>query len=81
MASSYPFPFIKGVSDGDVRLVGSTTNGQGAVEIYDQSSLKWYRVCPTGWTSSYASVVCQKLGYNSGVASTYRYMLFKKIAI
>eukprot|EP00731_Ephydatia_muelleri_P010183 Em0005g769a len=59
------------VSDGDVRLVGSPTNGQGAVEIYDQASLKWYRVCPTGWTSSYASVVCQTLGYNTGVSTPY----------
>eukprot|EP00731_Ephydatia_muelleri_P010229 Em0005g815a len=59
------------VSDGDVRLVGSPTNGQGAVEIYDQASLKWYRVCPTGWTSSYASVVCQQLGYKTGVSTTY----------
>eukprot|EP00731_Ephydatia_muelleri_P010237 Em0005g823a len=29
------------VSDGDVRLVGSPTNGQGAVEIYNQASLQW----------------------------------------
>ena len=72
MASSYPFPFIKGVSDGDVRLVGSTSNGQGAVEIYHQSSRQWYRVCPTGWTSSDASVICKKLGYDGGVESTYR---------
>eukprot|EP00731_Ephydatia_muelleri_P010222 Em0005g808a len=59
------------VSDGDVRLVGSPTNGQGAVEIYDEASLQWYRVCPTGWTSSYASMVCQQLGYKTGVSNTY----------
>ncbi|KAL5493974.1 hypothetical protein EMCRGX_G015229 [Ephydatia muelleri] len=69
------------VSDGDVRLVGSPTNGQGAVEIYDQASLKWYRVCPTGWTSSYASVVCQRLGYNREAAAEHAHIAMGQVAL
>ncbi|KAL5493877.1 hypothetical protein EMCRGX_G015111 [Ephydatia muelleri] len=60
------------VSDGDVRLVGSTTNGQGAVEMYSGEAQSWFSVCPTGWTSNDASVVCQLLGYQTGVSVIYR---------
>ena len=53
------------VIEGDLRLVGSTTNGRGAVEIY--SRLGWTSICPDEeWTDSDASVVCQRLGYDSG---------------
>ena len=58
-------PLGQSVAEGDLRLVGSTANGQGAVEIY--SRLGWTSICPDEeWTDSDADVVCQRLGYDSG---------------
>ena len=50
---------------GDVRLVGDTLNGQGAVEIL---TTQGYRtICPDStWTDSVATIICQNLGYESG---------------
>lgn len=53
--------------EGDVRLKGSVANGRGAVEIYTR--LGWSSICPdSSWTSTDAAVICQNLGYESGVA-------------
>lgn len=52
--------------NGDIQLVGSTTNGQGAVEIYDQKTSQWYHVCPDDSFKFVAPVMCRQLGYDSG---------------
>lgn len=58
-------PFGVSVTEGDLRLVGSTANGHGAVEIYTR--LGWSSICPDDeWTNSDAAVICQRLGYGSG---------------
>ena len=53
--------------EGDLRLIGSTANGAGAVEIY--SRLGWTTICPDDqWSNSDADAVCQRLGYDSGTS-------------
>ena len=58
-------------SDLDVRLVGSSMNGMGAVEVYTSS--RWISVCPDGgvWSNSTASATCIQLGYESGQIMTF----------
>ena len=53
--------------EGDLRLVGSTANGRGAVEIYTR--LGWSSICPDEeWTDIDADVLCQRLGYDTGIS-------------
>ena len=60
--------------EGIVRLFGDERDGHGAVEFYD--GLRWMSVCPDFfWTSEEASVVCRQLGYESGTARIYKYVL------
>lgn len=56
----------------DVRLVGSTMNGVGAVEIYS-TDLNWISVCPDSsvFSDGVANAVCLQLGYESGEAMTF----------
>ena len=56
----------------DVRLVGDTTNGEGAVEVYDRIH-RWVSLCPDSmlWGNSQASAVCVQLGYEGGRTMTY----------
>ena len=50
-----------------MRLVGSSTNGRGVVEIY--TLLGWASICPDSeWTSADARFICRNLGYESGDA-------------
>ena len=51
----------------DVRLVGSVTDGQGAVEM-NIASYGWVRLCPEAFD---LSGVCSKLGYTSTTYQTY----------
>ncbi len=52
-------------SVGDVRLVGSVANGEGAVEIFP--TVGWSSICPdSSWEDSDALAICQNLGYESG---------------
>ena len=54
---------------GDVRLVGDTINGRGAVEIFTSSD--WTTICPDNtWTDADAAIICQVLGYETGTAKT-----------
>lgn len=57
-----------------MRLVGSLTNGEGAVEVYT-TDLAWVSVCPDSnrWTDGAANAVCLQLGYENGEAKTFTY--------
>ena len=54
---------------GDMRLVGSSVNGEGAVEIYSPNG--WTSICPDNWNTDDGSsrVICQRLGYEDGEAT------------
>ena len=49
-------------NDGDIRLVGGTSELEGTVEICASNS--WGTVCDDQWDFSDASVVCAQLGYS-----------------
>ena len=51
---------------GDVRLVGDTRNGYGAVQLFDGSQ-GWITVCyDDTWSTVQADIVCRQLGYETG---------------
>ena len=50
-----------------MRLVGSVTDGQGAVEM-KFAGYGWVRLCPGAFD---LSDVCNKLGYTSTTYNTY----------
>ena len=58
---------ILGSNANDVRLVGSLTDGQGAVEM-NIAGYGWVRLCPGAFD---LSGVCNKLGYTSTTYQTY----------
>ncbi|KAJ8026641.1 Deleted in malignant brain tumors 1 protein [Holothuria leucospilota] len=47
--------------DGDIRLVGSSSENEGLVEIYH--SRTWGTVCDGDWDIDEATVVCNQLGF------------------
>ena len=64
--------YIAEAVSGDVRLLGNSEDGVGAVEYYD-SSLGWTGVCTdsfyaTQWLDNTAAamIVCRQLGYEAG---------------
>ena len=60
---------------GIVRLFGDERDGHGAVDFYD-GFRGWVLVCPdSSWTNEEASIVCRQLGYESGTATAYEYVL------
>lgn len=69
--SSIPDLHIPGEQLGDIRLFGILTNGVGAVEILTDQ-FGWTAICPDGWDSRDARIVCQSLGYDLGTAQTFR---------
>ena len=65
------FPTTDSADVGDVRLTRNTANGQGAVQLFDES-FGWIDVCyDSTWGDDEANVVCRQLGYESGTASSY----------
>ena len=57
-------------ANGDIRLAGSTTAGQGRVEICINET--WGTICDDSWGVPDASVACQALGFSRfGELSTY----------
>ena len=45
------------LNEGDVRLVGSSDNKTGMVEIYHAGS--WRRICAKSWSDKEADIVCR----------------------
>ena len=50
-------------TEGDIRLVGGSTDREGRVEIYRNG--EWGTVCENNWSNYEARVVCRKLGFPS----------------
>ena len=50
-------------SNGDVRLVGGSTDNEGNVQICYYNA--WGSVCDDSWGSSDSNVVCRQLGFQS----------------
>ena len=48
-------------ADGDIRLVGGTSNLEGRVEICNSNA--WGTVCDDSWGTVDASVACGQLGF------------------
>ena len=54
---------VSGCCDGDMRLVGGSSDNEGRVEVCVNDT--WGTVCDDGWGDDDASVVCARLGYSS----------------
>ena len=54
--------YVSIVSDGDLRLVGSSYSNRGRLEVYYKGV--WGTVCDDGFTSIEATVACRQLGYS-----------------
>eukprot|EP00057_Strongylocentrotus_purpuratus_P009602 XP_011664076.1 PREDICTED: scavenger receptor cysteine-rich type 1 protein M130-like [Strongylocentrotus purpuratus] len=56
---------VRCVEDGDVRLVGGTSDSEGRVEVWYHGA--WGTVCDDFWTINNANVVCRSLGYDGAL--------------
>ena len=69
--------YIVYVSNGAVRLVGSSSNIEGRVEIFFNG--EWGTVCDDGWDDTDAGVVCRQLGFGSSVTAIGSSWLWSRI--
>ena len=68
--------FNTGCTEGEIRLVGGTSNAEGRVEICLRN--EWGTVCDQMWDATNARVVCRQLGLASiGLCNNYRVCLCK----
>ena len=58
---------ILGCTEGDIRLLGGTTQLEGRVSVCKNNV--WGTVCDSSWQNIDATVVCRQLGFS--VAGTY----------
>ena len=58
-----------GCTEGEVRLVGGTSNAEGRVEICLRN--EWGTVCDQMWDVTDASVICRQLGLASTGKMSY----------
>lgn len=57
---------------GEVRLIGSTINNEGIVEVYN-SYYGWSTIGTDNWEDNDANVICHSLGYDKGKKSLKTY--------
>ena len=64
------YNYVLECDDGEIRLVGGTSNSEGTVEICFGSL--WGLITESGWTDDDASVVCKQLGFlGEGILSQF----------
>ena len=69
-ATMYNYNYVLECDDGEIHLVGGTSNSEGTVEICFGNL--WGLITESGWTDNDASVVCKQLGFlGEGILSQF----------
>ena len=66
------FIYIASCSDGQIKLIGGTSQASGQVEIC--SNQRWETLSRSQWTNNVASVACTELGLLGMYCSLYAYI-------